>query len=59
MKYVIYNKDSAPLVNPYANGNAWFVHNIRLANDANEEMAYQKKDYHHARIEHNSDTPKK
>ena len=39
MKYVIYNKDSAPLVNPYANGNAWFVHNIRLANDANEEMA--------------------
>jgi hypothetical protein len=39
MKYLIYNKESAPLVNPYANGNAWFVNNIRLANDANEEMA--------------------
>ena len=38
MKYLIYNKDGAPLVNPYANGNAWFVQNIRVAADANEEM---------------------
>lgn len=38
MKYLIYNKDAAPLVNPYANGNAWFVQNIRVAADANEEM---------------------
>lgn len=38
MKYVIYNKDAAPLVNPSANGNAWFVKNIRIAADANEEM---------------------
>ena len=38
MKYVIYNKQAAPLVNPYANGNAWFVKNIRVAADANEEM---------------------
>jgi len=38
MKYVIYNKDAAPLVNPYANGNAWFVNNVRIAADANEEM---------------------
>ena len=38
MKYVIYNKEAAPLVNPYANGNAWFVNNIRVAADPNEEM---------------------
>ena len=38
MKYVIYNKEAAPIVNPFANGNVWFVSNIRVANDANEEM---------------------
>ncbi len=38
MKYLIYNKEAAPLVNPHANGNAWFVKNIRVAADANEEM---------------------
>lgn len=38
MKYLIYNKDAAPLINPYANGNAWFVQKIRIAADANEEM---------------------
>jgi hypothetical protein len=38
MKYVIYNKEAAPIVNPYANGNVWFVNNIRVAADANEEM---------------------
>jgi len=38
MKYLIYNKETAPLVNPFANGNAWFVSNVRVANDANEEM---------------------
>lgn len=38
MKYVIYNKDAAPLVNPYCNGNAWLVKNVRIAADANEEM---------------------
>ncbi|HLP05679.1 MAG TPA: YfhO family protein [Paludibacter sp.] len=38
MKYLIYNKETAPLINPYANGNAWFVRNIRVAANANEEM---------------------
>ena len=39
MKYLIYNKQSAPLVNPHANGNAWFVNNVRVAANANEEMS--------------------
>jgi hypothetical protein len=38
MKYLIYNKESAPLVNPYANGSVWLINKVRLANDANEEM---------------------
>ena len=38
MKYLIYSKDAAPLINPYANGNAWFVSNIRIADNANDEM---------------------
>lgn len=38
MKYLIYNKDAEPLLNPYHNGNAWFVNNIVVATNANEEM---------------------
>lgn len=38
MKYIIYNKDAAPLVNPYANGNAWFVDSVVVAQNANQEM---------------------
>jgi len=38
MKYLIYNKEATPIINIHANGNAWFVNNIRVAADANEEM---------------------
>lgn len=38
LKYVIYNKQASPLVNPYHNGNAWLVEKINTAADANEEM---------------------
>ncbi|MFI5140813.1 MAG: YfhO family protein [Bacteroidia bacterium] len=37
-KYVIINDDAAPLVNPLANGNAWFVKNILPVNSANDEI---------------------
>ncbi|OIP82269.1 MAG: hypothetical protein AUK44_08105 [Porphyromonadaceae bacterium CG2_30_38_12] len=39
MKYIIYNKDAAPLLNPYCNGNAWFVQQVRVADNANDEMS--------------------
>lgn len=42
-KYIIYNADAAPLANPYHYGNAWFVKNYVMVNNANEEMAATKK----------------
>jgi hypothetical protein len=37
-KYVIVNDDAVPLINPLANGNAWFVKNILSVNSANDEI---------------------
>ncbi len=38
LKYIIFNKQAQPILNPYQNGNAWFVEKINIAKDANEEM---------------------
>lgn len=38
MKYLIFNKEAAPLINQSANGNAWLINKIHIAADANEEM---------------------
>jgi hypothetical protein len=37
-KYVIYNPDAPPLLNPHALGNAWFVEKPVFVNNANEEI---------------------
>ncbi len=38
MRYVIYNPDAAPLQNRYALGNAWFVNEVKMAKNADEEI---------------------
>lgn len=38
MRYLILDPNHAPLKNPYADGNAWFVSKVQIVNDANEEM---------------------
>jgi len=37
-KYIIYSPQAAPIINPYANGNAWFVKSIEWVDNANEEL---------------------
>jgi hypothetical protein len=37
-KYIIYNPNAAPLVNPAALGNAWFVRDVKQVNSADEEI---------------------
>ncbi|MEG1861137.1 MAG: YfhO family protein [Bacteroidaceae bacterium] len=44
-KYFIFpmqNNETAPIQNPYANGNAWFVSELHYVTGANEEMAMLK-----------------
>jgi len=41
-KYFILQPDRAPLINPYANGNAWFVDNYKIVKNADEEIAALK-----------------
>ena len=38
-KYLIYNADAPPLVNPYALGNAWFVEKPVIVENANKEIS--------------------
>lgn len=38
-KYVIYHPEQPPLVNPNAMGNAWFVNEYKLVNNADQEIA--------------------
>lgn len=38
MKYLIYNPKVQPILNPEANGGAWFIDSYRLAENADEEM---------------------
>jgi len=37
-KYILYNGDAPPLMNPLANGNAWFVKEIKMVKTADEEI---------------------
>ncbi len=41
-KYVIYNPEAPPLINPKAMGNAWFVGNSAIVDGANQELAALK-----------------
>jgi hypothetical protein len=38
-KYVIYNPEAAPLINPNALGNAWFVERPLIVENANQEIS--------------------
>ena len=38
-RYIIYNPQYPPLVNPYADGNAWFVNEVKTVANADAEIA--------------------
>jgi len=38
-KYIIFNPDTPPLINPYCEGNAWFAGNALPVENANEEIS--------------------
>lgn len=38
MRYIIYNPDQAPIRNPYAFGNAWFVDKVDIVENADAEI---------------------
>ena len=37
-RYIIYNPEAAPLQNRYALGNAWFVNEVKMVKNADEEI---------------------
>lgn len=37
-RYIVFNPEVQPLINPYALGNAWFVSDYAFVNDADEEI---------------------
>jgi len=42
-KYIIYNPSAPPLLNTHAYGNAWFVNEYKLVDDANSEITTTKR----------------
>lgn len=38
-RYIIYNPEAAPILNPYAYGNAWFVSKVDVVENADAEIA--------------------
>jgi hypothetical protein len=42
-KYLIINPKSQPILNNFRNGNAWFVNDVKIVNNADEEIAALNK----------------